>query len=315
MKGFLAVLAGLTLVRLAFGFGFFAWLPSVIGGALSAAIFIAAPLFGLYQGASSLPKARTAALWLLGGAAVHAGFGVLLRAIGPAGPLSVAVEALAQAGLVSWSFGLGILVGWLVRDKNLLLPVAVFLIGFDVFLVFTPDTFVGNVIRENPQILESVAASVPAAQAPPPAEGAPEGPRVARIAMIGPADLIFCTTFFFILFRFEMNVRKTLRVLIPALVVYLALALAPGVPGLPALVPIGAVVLGVNWRLFELTRDEKLGTLLVGLLSAGLAAYGIWRGVTFVPPKPEAPLNRGAGPEGGGPEAMPPPASPDRSPS
>ncbi len=315
MKGFLAVLAGLTLIRLAFGFGAFAWLPPIVGGLLSAAVFIAAPLFGLYQGASALPKARSAALWLAGGAAAHIGLGFLLRSLGPAGPLSVVVEALAQAGLLGWSFGLGVLVGWLVRDKNLLLPVAIFLIGFDVFLVFTPNTFVGNVIRENPQILEAVAASVPAPQAPPTPEGGPAGPRVARIAMIGPADLIFCTTFFFILFRFEMNVRKTLKVLIPVLGVYLVLALAPGVPGLPALVPIGAVVLGVNWRLFKLTRDEKLGTLLVGILSLALAVYGVWRGVTYAPPKPEAPSNREAGPEAGAPQEMPLPASPDRSPS
>jgi uncharacterized membrane protein len=315
VKGLLAVMAGLALLRVLFGFGAFSWLHPIVGGLGSAAIFIAAPLFGLYLGAEALPKARWAALWLVLGAAAHIGFFLLGRQLGPVGAGPVVVEALMQSGLLAWSFGLGILVGWLIKDLNLLAPVAIFLIGFDVFLVFTPNTFVGNVIRENPEVLQAVAMSVPASSAPEPEAEVPSGPRVTPIAMVGPADLIFSTTFFFILHRFGMRVKKTLKVLIPVLGVYLVMALTPGVPGLPALVPIGFVILWVNRSFFKMTRDEKLGTLLVTILSAGLAAYGIYRGATAPPPKPEAPANQADAPEALESDATPAPAAPDQSPS
>ena len=53
---------------------------------------------------------------------------------------------------------------------------------------------------------------------------------------------------------------------------------------LPALLPIGLVILLVNVREFQLKRDEWIGTILVGLLAFGLA----WAGINAPRPKPPA---------------------------
>lgn len=63
--------------------------------------------------------------------------------------------------------------------------------------------------------------------------------------------------------------------------------------------PIGATVLIVNRRHFELTKDEKMGTWVVGLIALALAGWGIYQRATYVPPKelprPGAPLNAAPG--------------------
>lgn len=279
---------------------------------LSAILFIAAPIAALFCAASADWKAKTGFIWLAAGVAVQVACVIALRGMPKAGLPTVLVECLAQTGLLVWCTGLGSLVGLLIKDKNLILPVAIFLAGFDIFLVMTPNTFVAQTVANNPALFQSVAMRVPMARAEPKPEAPQEqrGPRIQALAYIGPADLIFVTTFFALLFRFQMQIRKTVAWLIPVLILYMGVALM-GMP-LPALVPIGLTVLLVNIREFKFARDEKIGLALVSVLAVGLAAYGIYRRATYVPPpkKPAAPAPSAVAPGPPGSEATPAPALP-----
>ena len=74
------------------------------------------------------------------------------------------MEAIAQLGLMIWATGLGGLIGLLLKDKNLILPVAVFVIGFDMFLIFSPLSFTSKAVEQNAEVFQTVAMSVPSAQ-------------------------------------------------------------------------------------------------------------------------------------------------------
>ena len=75
---------------------------------------------------------------------------------------------------------------------------------------------------------------------------------------------------------------------------------------LPAMVPIGLTVLLVNWREFKLQGQEIAGVVLVTVLAAGLAWFGIYRANQQAPPA--EPLQLGPGPAPQTPEGSPAPA-------
>jgi hypothetical protein len=225
----------------------------------------------------------------------------------------VLVEALGQVGLAGWTLGLGVLVATMIKDKNMILPIALFLAGFDMFLVFTPTGPTARFLESQPEVFQSVAMSVPAPQ-PSGTESTPEA-RVEPMAFVGPADLFFVATFFVCLHRFKMRVLETARWLVPVMATYLAVVLLPfGLGMLPALVPIGATVLLVNRREFQLSRDEKLGTALTALIAFGLAAYGLFARLTQTPQDGRsAPSTEGRVPSAATPPETPAPGGPGRS--
>jgi hypothetical protein len=106
--------------------------------------------------------------------------------------------------------------------------------------------------------------------------------------VVGPADLLFIAMFFASLHKFGMRVGQTVWAMIPTLIAYLLVVVVFGsvsvgrvsLSALPALVPIGAVVLVVNGRLFKLSKDEILSTALVTVLVLGLLAWFATRPVT-----------------------------------
>lgn len=306
--GFTACLALLFVFQIILGFlGLPAWV-TIISGIL----FISLPIGALFCAASSKWTAGKGFLWL--------GFGVVTqvlctlgaRMIGP-GAAQIFFEAGAQLGLIFWCAGLGALVGVLIKDKNMILPVAIFLAGFDIFLVMTPNTFISATVEKNPQLLQSVALRIPAARTETGTPGKALPPRIQPVAFVGPADLIFVMTFFVLLFRFEMKVKETLRWLVPILVLYMAMALSPTFLGmLPALVPIGLTVLIVNRDQFKLAKDEKLGVILVAVIASGLAIYGITARIRSKPKaKPAVPYKQAPGQEAPALPTKPAPASSD----
>lgn len=262
---------------------------------LSAGLFVGLPIAAVYA-ASDFPWGPRWSLgFLLGGAAVQAGSVLFLRSSGPGGWLPLIVGSLGQLGLLCWCLGLGALVAGAVKEKNLLLPVALFLAGLDVFFVFHPSGPVAKALEQSPGVFASVALAVPGAR-----EAVPGGPallpRVEPFAYVGPADIFFAALFFVCLRKFGMRHRETARWLVPVLVAYLVVTLAPwGLGMLPALVPIGAVVLAVNWREFRLTGQEKAMTAFVAAISLGLAAYGVWARAMRPPAPPAAPSLPGGG--------------------
>jgi hypothetical protein len=104
---------------------------------------------------------------------------------------------------------------------------------------------------------------------------------------MGPADPLFLGMFFYAVHKFQMRAKETLLWMVPALALYLVVVLAFGsktffgisLGALPALVPIGAVLVLVNRKEFHLTREERISTIGVAVLcvAAIVAAFIVWR--------------------------------------
>jgi hypothetical protein len=190
-----------------------------------------------------------------------------------------------------------------------LIPIAIFLVGFDMFLVFNPESPTRRMLENAPAVTQSVLATVPQAKS---TDEAKVG--VQNLAQVGPADLLFAAAFFVLMFRFDMRPRQTMLWMVPVLVVYLLIVVFAGsarigplsLGMLPAMVPIGLTVLLVNWRSFKLQGQEVAGVVLVTLLSAGLAWFGIYRANQQAPQA--APLQQGDDLSPQAPEGSPSPA-------
>jgi hypothetical protein len=188
--------------------------------------------------------------------------------------------AIVQTGILGWTLGIGVLLSLMVGDKNLMIPIAIFLVGFDMFLVFNPDSPTRRMLENVPSVSQSVLATVPA---PKSSETPKEG--VQNLAQVGPADLLFAAAFFTLMFRFKMRAKQTLVWMVPVLIAYLLVVIYFGgvqlgplsLGMLPAMVPIGLTVLLVNWKEFKLQGQEVLGVVLVTVLAVGLAWFGIYR--------------------------------------
>lgn len=297
----------LVALRVAVGF-----LPVPVGlipatSILATVGFVAAPIYGLFRAASyswTWPRAGAmlvACLALWSGGAALAGF---FRQ-----PLASGVAlAISQQALVGWCLAIGTMLALRLKERNMLLPIAIFLALFDLWLVLSPMGVVNHdVVQGAGKGLASVGYQVPAPQQ------TSGGGRAAALAYVGPADYLFLSMFLVSLFRFNMRTRETFRWSVPVLCGYLLFVLFAGavrlhlgpIPlwALPALVPIGLVVLVVNRKEFHLARDEKIATYVIAI---GGSAFVIWS-IFFVKPPPPPPLPPTDGPEAPAPARTPSP--------
>jgi len=180
--------------------------------------------------------------------------------------------------LMAAAVGLGATLAKLIREKNLLAPVIPFAAMVDMLTVLTPGGFVKQVMEKAPEVAEKASVAVMAAPNAPEATA-----RLTPIAIIGVGDFIFLALYAACLIRFGLRVRATLIGLFVALWVYLALVLwvlpALGIaPRLPALVPMALVTLALNWRAFQLSRQEAVASVVVIALALGLIAWVFTRG-------------------------------------
>lgn len=274
---------------------------------LSTLVFVGLPIAGLIVGARHEWKGALPWLMLLAGVALHVGILLTLRSVGVEGVQGVGLRALMEAGVMLWSLGLGALVSILIKEKNLLPPVAIFLAGFDIFIILNPDTPQAQIVRNNVEVVRNIGLTVPQVR-PDTAEERSQGARIRDLGYVGPADLFVTAALFAVLARYRMKYRESALWLVPVLFCYMILALTTPFGGLPALVPIGATVLIVNAREFRMNREEKQATVVVALISLGLAAAGIYKAATYTPPaEPVESLPRGDAPALPGPEGTPGP--------
>ena len=249
-----------------------AWLPAA--NVLVSAGFIAIPVLALFRGAAYAWTWPMAISFIALGAVLQFGTLAALPKIPNGYPVGLFV-AVSQAGLLIWCLGLAAALSLAIRDRNMLVPMAIFLALFDIWLVFVPEGPVGRIARGNQTQLAQIAFSVPKPAAAP-TTGAPT-----PLAYIGPADFLFMAMFFCAICRFNLRYAATGRWMVPVLAGYLALALlTPDVSigpirlgALPALVPIAAVVMAVNAREFKLTKDEKQTTIALALIGIGLLTW------------------------------------------
>ncbi len=279
-------LFGVALVVLAFlrvAVGYVAVPAGLLGAASVAAtaLFMVLPILALFAGAGHRWDLRQAIAIVVLGVVFQAG-GTTLAHAAASPAVGGFLFALGQVGLVVWCMGVGAALACLLKDRNMLLPIAVFLSLFDTWLVFAPEGFVSRSLASTSSALPSVAYAVPkvAAVSALPEEAA--NGFAQNLAYVGPADLLFLAMFFTALYRFEMRPRATFLAIVPVLTAYLAVVLLfPDVwvgpirlAALPALLPIGLTVLWVNRREFHLLRDERIITL--GLLGLGIP-FVAWR--------------------------------------
>lgn len=276
-SAFFVTLLVLTILRVALGFVALPTSALPLANTLLAAIYLGVPILALYFAAGAGWSVRTSLFYLIAGIALHAaGYLLTTFVLGERGLAAGIVNAIAfNIGQPMWCVGLGTLVATRITDKNMLVPMGIFLAWFDAFMVFAPVGVAAQVIQIAPKVLAAVASPVPTVSDKPTTGFAQAG------AYIGPADFVFIAMFFAALFTFRLNPARTLRWMVPVLVIYLFVVLVFGF-ALPALIPISAVVLLVNWREFRMKRDEWVGTAVAAALGIGLFAWGI----SQPPPKP-----------------------------
>lgn len=280
---FTLIVVALFLLRVLLGF---ASAPAAVAPVLDIIVtilFVATPIIAVFFAARDQWDAKTGGIYVAIGAVFHVlGAFLIVRQVPPVGIAIVLVQSFIQAGIAFWTLGLGALVAVLIRDKNLILPVAIVLAGLDMFLVFNPDAPTAKIVRQNPALFQSMAYSVPALKV-----SNTEASRTARVvpkAFVGPADLLFISTFVLLLTKFKMRVQETVRWLVPVMILYLVIVMLPvGMGMLPALVPIGATVLIVNRKEFQMSTEEKAMTWGSVVLAALLAGVGLFRHFTAQP--------------------------------
>lgn len=283
---FLVTLGVLALIRILLGYISFPFsaLPTI--NLILAILFVGAPILALYYGSNANWNWKTAVGFIVGGLAIQIGLMVAATYIAVPPPVAGVLVAVAQAALPCWCVGLGALLATRIKEKNIILPIAIFLAAYDFFLVLTPSGFTQKLLKVAQPAFTKVAGQVPVASA------APTGGLARAGVFIGMADFVFLAMFFIALFRFRMRTRATLYAVIPALVAYLLIVQLFGdqqvfgfsLSALPALVPIGLAVLIVNWREFELNKEEKMTTMVLAILAVGFVAWAATRPA----PKPEA---------------------------
>ncbi len=243
-----------------------------IANVLMCEVFLGVPLLALCYAAQDHWTPKTALMFLGAGLALQLSCLAITRQffLGPSTGSDI-INAIGQIGLPIWCVGLGALLATLIKDQNLVVPIAIFLACLDMFLVFSPFGVTQVVLKEMPSVLPSIGAQIPISATSDPLTG-----KVAAGSFAGPADFMFLAMFMVALFRFNLKARRTVMVVIPTLLVYM---MAVGIYkiALPALVPIGICVLLVNWKEFKLTKDEKISTALVATLGIGLFTWGMFQ--------------------------------------
>lgn len=242
-----------------------------IANVVMGCLFLGGPLLALCFAARDSWTPKMALEFLIGGLTMQIScyFLQMLLKQHDAIPSQV-INALGQVGLPMWCVGLGALLAMLIKDRNIVVPIAIFLACLDMFLVFSPLGLTHILIKKMPEMLPAIAVQVPVAS------HEITGERVSPGALAGPADFLFLAMFLVALFRHNMRGRHTVIVIIPTLLAYMLLVNLIKTP-LPALLPIGGVVLLVNWKEFELTRDEKISTWLVAVLGVTLFTWGMFQ--------------------------------------
>ena len=147
----------------------------------------------------------------------------------------------------------GVLLSRIVRERNVLLPVALVAMPIDYLGAMTPVGFTHNAVTNAPAVVHAVSVPVPVMHG------------LYINALIGPGDVLFIAFFFAAILRLHMNGRGTFWLMYALLTVALLLVLFFNYP-IAALVPMGVAVVAANRAYFTLKREEYFAMLYAGLL-------------------------------------------------
>ena len=159
---------------------------------------------------------------------------------------------------------LGIALSRIVREANVLLPVALVAMPIDYIGAMTPIGFTQNAVHQHPNMVRAVSIPVPTVGGLHP------------IGFIGPGDALFLAFFFAVVQRLGLNMRGTFAWMYGLLTLTMLLVLTTGI-NIAALIPMGLAMLIANWSAFRLQRSEVFATLyaiiLVLVLAVAFYAY------------------------------------------
>jgi len=178
-----------------------------------------------------------------------------------------AISGLDTLLLIWLAASLGAAISRLVHEFKLLLPMGVALAMVDLYTVFgggAVDTAINGKSPVAKVAMSALTAQLPTMQ--------PKNGAAPFVLNIGFADFLFIAVFFACFARFEIPARRTFQVLFITLFLYMAVVFLGG-PALPALVPVAAVVIGMNWRRFRYERSEAFALLYVGLILSGVLGF------------------------------------------
>ena len=159
----------------------------------------------------------------------------------------------------------GILLSRIIREPNVLLPVALIAMPIDYLGAMTSIGFTQNVVTQNPRLVKALSVPVPAVGSSPQHHGA-----LHAVGFIGPGDALFMAFFFAVVLRLSMNVRGTFWWMYGLLTLTMLIVLSPLGFNIAALVPMGLAVLLANFRYFNLKREEVFATLYAAILILAL---------------------------------------------
>ncbi len=165
----------------------------------------------------------------------------------------------------------GILLSRIVREANVLLPVALVAMPIDYLGAMTPIGFTQNAVANNPGLVQALSVPVPAV-----GSGAHHHGALHPIGFIGPGDALFMAFFFAVALRLDLSKRGTFWWMYGLLTATMLLVLFTEV-NVAALIPMGLAVLIANFRFFKLKREEVFATVyaaaLVLVLVTGFYLY------------------------------------------
>lgn len=160
---------------------------------------------------------------------------------------------------------LGILLARIIREPNVLLPVALVAIPIDFIGAMTSIGFTNTVVANNPALVKAVSVAVPTIGG-----GGQHAGGLHPIGFIGPGDALFTAFFFAVVLRLDMNRRGTFWWMYGLLTLAMLIVLSPFGVNIAALVPMGLAVMIANFRFFKLKRDEVFATLYAGVFIVAL---------------------------------------------
>lgn len=184
----------------------------------------------------------------------------------------------------------GALLSLIAREPKLLLPIAVTAAVVDIVGVMYEGGPTARVLQENPELVQTLAATIPDIGAATPAEtGGVEGvhPGLA-LGFIGIGDWLFIGIFFAALTRFDLSFRASKIGAIIASVTAMVLVLLGGlpIPGLP-FIAAGCVI--PNLHRFRYTRQEKVALAVGGLFVVAICTALILLGRSALDQPPGRP--------------------------
>lgn len=260
-RGLIAVVAVYMLFRVAAQTVAVPWVSPVVLVLGSVALFMFLQL-AIVRYAAGLDVSTRITGWLIPASVVLVVGLMFLGATKLPQFLLLVVWALRDLALILFAVSFGYTISGIIREPNILLPVAIFAAIVDSWSVnFGP---LAILLASRPEVVEAAAVQVPAVGFDAP------------VSMIGVGDFVFLALFFAVMYRFRMNVAGAFWLGFALLTVTMFLVIfVPWLSAVPALVPIAIAVVGANTGHLKLRRSEVLSVAIVGVLLVAVLTLSV----------------------------------------